>query len=128
MSYSYFASDELVRSLEANADDDDDDARSCSGRANVNQNTVTTAGNHMLREASKSFHSNPDVQTFSALHLNPAVQTGIITGIVRLILPCRTFTQPNGKSGFVQMFIICGITKSLLGITFTPLKNRSFPL
>ena len=101
MSYSYFASDELARSLESNTEDDD----VCSG-SNVYQNAVTSAGERVLREASKSFQSNPDVRTFSALHSNPAAQTGMITGVVQLILPCHTFAQRNGKPGFVQMFIV----------------------
>ena len=63
----------------------------------------------MIREASKSFigsQSNPGVRTFSALHSNQPAQTGMITGVVWLILPCRMFLQRNGKSGFVQMFIV----------------------
>ena len=104
MSYSYFASDEMARRLESNTEDDDP----CSG-SNVYQNAVTTTGEHILHEASKSYmksQSNPDIRTFSALHANPAVQTGTITGAVRLILPRHTFTQRNGRPGFVQTFIV----------------------
>ena len=88
MSYSYFASDELARSLESN--NEYDDVRSGS---NVYQNTVTSAGERMICEASKSSigsQSNPSVQTFSALDSNPATQTGMITGGVRLNLPRHT--------------------------------------
>ena len=91
MSYLYFASDELVRCLESNSEDDD--VRSGS---NVYQNAVTTAGERMFHESSKSFmgsQSNPDVNFFSALHSNPATQTGMITGVVQLILPRYMFTQ-----------------------------------
>ena len=49
MSYSYFASDELARSLKSIIDDDE--AHPCGGRANAYQNAVTTAGDHMLLEA-----------------------------------------------------------------------------
>ena len=66
--------------------------------------------NHVIDEAyKKSFtgsQSNPGVRTFSVLHSNPAAQTGMITGAARLILPCHTFTQWNGRPGFVQTFIV----------------------
>ena len=58
----------------------------------------------MIHKASKSFTA--PTNTFSVLHSNPAAQTGVITGAVRLILPCCTFTQRNGRPGFVQTFII----------------------
>ena len=104
MSYLYFASNELARSLESNIEDDD-----AHSGSNVYQTAVTTAGERMLREASKSFmvsQSNPDVRTFSALHSNPVAQTGTITGAVWLILPYHIFAQRNGRPGFVQTFIV----------------------
>ena len=91
--------DELARSLETNIDDDDA-ARSCERRTNV----YVTAGDDVIHEASKCLTA--PTNTFSALHSNPAVQTGVITGVVRLILPCCTFTQQNGRPGFVQTFIV----------------------
>ena len=50
MSYSYFARDELVRSLESNTEDD-----VIYLGSNIYQNTVTSAGERMIREAFKSF-------------------------------------------------------------------------
>ena len=64
------------------------------GRTNIN----TTAGNHVIHEATKSFtgsQSNPDVQPLSALHSNLAVQTGVVTGDTQLILPRRRFKHPD---------------------------------
>ena len=104
MSYSYYASDAPARSLESVLEDD----APCSG-SNVYQIADTTAGGGLLREASKKFmnlQSNPEFQTFSALHGNRAARTGTITGVVRLILPQHTFTQRNGRPGFVQSFIV----------------------
>ena len=102
MSYSHFASDAPARRLESIIKDDDP----CSG-SNVYQNIDTTTGDFM--KASKSYmksQSSPVFQTFSALQGNPAVQTGTITGVVQLILPCHMFTQWNGRPGFVQTFIV----------------------
>ena len=93
------ASDELVRSLESNTEDDD-----VHSSSNVYKNAVTSAGERVLREASKSFQSNPDVRTFSALHSNPAAQTGMITGVVQLILTHRTFAQNQAFHFFVQRY------------------------
>ena len=62
MNYSYFASDELARSLESNTEDDE--ARSGS---NVYQNAFTTTGECILCEAAKSYmesQSIPDIRTF----------------------------------------------------------------
>ena len=103
-SYSYFASDEMTWRLESNTKDNDPHSGS-----NVYQNAVTTAGDCILHEASKSdkeSQSNPDVRAFSAPHANPALQTGTITGVVRLIFPRHMFTQRNRRPGFVQMFIV----------------------
>ena len=99
MSYSYYGNDELLRSLETNVDDDDA-VHSCEGRTNI----YTTAGYQLIHEASKCFTAPNN--TFSVLHSNPAAKTGVVTGAVRLILPCRTFTQRNGRPGFVQTFIV----------------------
>ena len=58
----------------------------------------------MIHEASKRFTA--PTETFSTIHSNVAAQTGVITGVVQLILPCRAFKQRNGRSGFVQTLII----------------------
>ena len=103
MSNLYFASDEMAR-LESNTEDDD-----AHSGSNVYQNTVTTAGECILREASKSYmgsQSNSNVQTFSARHANLTVQTGTISGAVWSFLPCNMFTQRNARSGFAQIFIV----------------------
>ena len=99
MSYSYFVGDELARHLESNTEDDDP----CS-TSNVYQNVAPIPGDRTLHEASQSFTALNN--TFSALHGNPAMQTGVITGVVHLILPPHSFTQWNGTPGFVQSFIV----------------------
>ena len=86
MSYSYFVGDELARHLESNTEDDDP----CS-TSNVYQNVAPIPGDRTLHEASQSFTALNN--TFSALHGNPAMQTGVITGVVHLILPPHSFTQ-----------------------------------
>ena len=87
---------ELARSMETNIE----------GRTNVN----TTAGNHVIHEASKSFtgsQSNPGVQPLSALHSNLAVQTGVITGDTPLILPRRRFVPRNGRPDIGTVCVSC---------------------
>ena len=107
MSYSYYATAAPARSLEAILKDD----AACSD-SSVYRTADTSAVDNLLHAASKKFidsHSTADAQTFLALHGNRAVQTGMITGIVRLILPRHTFTQRNGRPGFVQTFIIVNL-------------------
>ena len=99
MSYSYFANEAPTRSLESILED----VAPCS-TSNVYQNMTPNPGDRILHEASQSF--NAHTNNFSALHSNPAIQTGIITGVVRLILPPHSFTQRNGKPGNVQSFIV----------------------
>ena len=80
---------ELARSMETNIEGADGVVRSCEGRTNV----YATAGVHVTHEVSKSFTA--PTNTFSAIHSNPTVQTGVNTGAAQLILPRHTFVQRN---------------------------------
>ena len=104
MSYSYYASAAPTRSLETLLEDVDP----CSD-SNVYRTADTTAVDSLIHSASTKFldsHSDPGVQSFSALHGNRATRTGTIIGVVQLILPLHTFKHRNGRSGFVQSLIV----------------------
>ena len=90
---------EISRGLKNNIDVDDA-VRSCEGRTNV----YDTARGHVVDKASKSFTA--PTTTFSPLHSNPTTETGVLTGVVSLILPPNTYTRRDGTSGFVQIFIV----------------------
>ena len=58
----------------------------------------------MVNKASTSFAA--PTTTFSALHSNPTAETGVLTGLVSLILPPKSYTRRDGTSGCVQTFIV----------------------
>ena len=109
MNYPYY--DELARHLESKPED----MSSCStsnvyqntghtsgerDATHVYQNVVPLSGEHILHNATKNIFSGVP------LHANPAMQNGVITGVVRLILPSHSFTRKNGTNGAVQAFIV----------------------
>ena len=99
MSYSYYASAAPTRSLETLLEDVDP----CSD-SNVYRTADTTAAavDSLIHSASTKFldsHSDPGVQSVSALHGNRAARTGTIIGVVQLILPLHTFKHRNGRPG-----------------------------
>jgi hypothetical protein len=87
---------ELVQRLETNIEDDISPVRP----QNVYQNKTPSSGDRVLHDTTQSFFSP------STLHSNPAKQNGVITGVVRLILPSNSFARKNGATGTVQSFIV----------------------
>ena len=73
---------------------------SCEGRTNV----YDTARGHVVSKASTNFAA--PTTTFSTLHSNPTAETGVLTGLVSLILPPKSYTRRDGTSGCVQTFIV----------------------
>ena len=102
MSYSYYTP---TRNLDALLDD----VASCSDSTVYRAADTTAAVDSLLHSASTKFiesHSDPGVQSFSALPGNRAARTGTIIGVVQLLLPLHTFKHRNGRAGFVQSFIV----------------------
>ena len=70
----------------------------------VYQNKTPVSGERTIHDASQIFFGLCD--NFSVLHTNPTKQNGLLTGVVRLILPPHLFVQRNGVPGMVQSFIV----------------------
>ena len=79
-------------------------SRFCGGRANSYQNAVAAARDCVLRKVSKTFirsQSKQNIRTFSAGSIN-----WHDNWCYTVMVLWHTFTQRNGKPGFVQMFIV----------------------
>ena len=108
MSFSYYSTNVPAQSLENMLDEGKMDTRT----ANVYQNGPPVPGDQILSDATRSIFDNID--NFSKLRVNSARQNGVLTGVVRLIMPPHTFVRQNGDTGTVQSIIVVDtLAKSL---------------
>ena len=108
MSYSYYSTNVPAQSLENILDEGKMDAHT----SNVYQNNAPVPGDRILCDATRSIFGT--ISNYSKLRVNSARQNGVLTGVVRLIMPPHTFVRKNGDTGTVQSIIVVDtLAKSL---------------